>query len=139
MANHRKQYCPKGHDTLLVGRLNGGCMTCRRDASRRRTVEQPVAVHAAIKRWSLANKDRRRDTALRRLYGISLTEYSTRVTSQNGLCLICEVKSALVVDHCHRSGKIRGLLCGTCNRAMGLFQDDPAKLRSAVSYLENAI
>lgn len=136
MANHKKQYCPKGHDTFTVGRLNGSCRICRRDTSRRHTIEQPDAAHAAVKRWAFANKDHIRDTELRRLYGISLVEYKTMEYNQTGKCLICKEIKSLVVDHCHITGKVRGLLCSTCNRAMGLFQDNPTKIRSALMYLE---
>jgi hypothetical protein len=43
----------------------------------------------------------------------------------------------LAVDHCHTTGKVRGLLCSTCNTALGSFQDNPAYLKAAIHYLES--
>ena len=67
--------------------------------------------------------------------------------SQKGRCAICsdiifkhgsiESKNNIAhVDHCHDSGSVRGLLCGTCNSALGKFGDKAAMLRSAITYLE---
>ena len=58
---------------------------------------------------------------------------------QAGLCGICKRPDSsgikLSVDHCHQTGKVRGLLCGNCNRALGLFRDNINLLTNAVSYL----
>ncbi len=62
---------------------------------------------------------------------------------QNGECRICNVKlnknryvgDMAVVDHCHTTGKIRGLLCNSCNRGLGYFRDNPKFLSNAISYL----
>lgn len=64
--------------------------------------------------------------------------------AQSGCCAICsrslvrewQKPNTVAADHCHRTGKTRGLLCATCNRALGSFGDDVHKLRRAVSYLE---
>ena len=60
---------------------------------------------------------------------------------QGWQCKICakDLRGAgrqLQIDHCHKSGKVRALLCGPCNRALGQMHDDPAKLRKAADYLE---
>jgi hypothetical protein len=84
--------------------------------------------------------EKRRDAYLQRTYHISLEEYNAREAAQHGLCLIClrsphgRVK-LLVVDHNHKSGKVRGLLCSECNTALGLFYDDPKTMLAAVAYL----
>ncbi len=60
------------------------------------------------------------------------------VKKQKGLCAICrEVpeKKRLAVDHCHKTGKIRGLLCNLCNMSIGCLRDCPKKARSAARYL----
>jgi len=78
-----------------------------------------------------------RDRHLQKTYGISLVEFERRSEDQLGLCAIClRAKKRLVVDHCHQTGKIRGLLCVSCNRGLGYLCDQPAVIRSAALYLE---
>jgi len=55
---------------------------------------------------------------------------------QEGKCAICfKIMDAPNVDHCHKTGKVRGLLCSLCNKGIGLFHDDIEKLLQAVEYL----
>ena len=73
-------------------------------------------------------------------YGLSVDEYEAMLSAQNGVCKICQKPQegkALAIDHDHKTGKVRGLLCETCNRGIGCLQDDPALLRSAISYIED--
>ncbi len=77
-----------------------------------------------------------RRSHLRRKYGISLEDYQAMADKQNQLCAICGEKKDLHVDHNHASGMIRGLLCGDCNRALGLFSDSTDVLRKAILYLD---
>ena len=81
-----------------------------------------------------------RDSQLRTSYDITLDDYNEMFTKQEGKCAICgnhqsEIKTVLAVDHCHSTGKVRGLLCGNCNRAIGLLKDDIENLRCAILYL----
>jgi len=87
------------------------------------------------------------DRYYQRTYGISLDEYNRLLEEQNHQCAICkqsgfvmkeEHKAKLMVDHCHQSGRVRGLLCHNCNRALGLLQDSRQNLLNAVEYLEGA-
>ncbi len=63
---------------------------------------------------------------------------------QNGQCVICSIDldtrshsaNSVVVDHCHSSGKVRGLLCNECNRGLGYYHDNPVALRNAAKYIE---
>jgi hypothetical protein len=73
-------------------------------------------------------------------YGLTPATYEALRTTQGGVCAICQQapKRLLHVDHCHTSGKVRGLLCGPCNRALGLLNDNAKTLRAAASYLEAA-
>lgn len=78
---------------------------------------------------------------LRRQYGMTLEEYESMAQEQGGVCKICcgpPTSRGLVVDHCHKTGKVRGLLCSTCNTALGQFRDDLWTLYRAVSYLERS-
>lgn len=80
---------------------------------------------------------------LRRVYGISVGEYDDMKRKQNGRCGICDAQEGgwkanagkLVIDHCHRLGVVRGLLCPSCNRGLGQFCDDPSRMMNAVKYL----
>lgn len=68
-----------------------------------------------------------------------LPKYEELKTLQNNVCAICkkeELGKDLAVDHCHKTQKVRGLLCENCNRAIGLFKDDPVVCRAASDYLE---
>lgn len=74
-----------------------------------------------------------------RRYGLSVAVYQDMLAVQGGVCAIClrpPVGRRLSVDHCHETGRIRGLLCHNCNVSLGLMGDSPDRLRSAVAYLE---
>jgi len=105
------------------------------------------------KRDELVQKMRDRHTnnpALYREYhwkkiGVKFTyeEYLAMLLEQNSSCKICkrhesEFKQPLAMDHRHGDDKVRGLLCGPCNRALGLLQDDPDLVEAAANYLRGA-
>jgi len=68
----------------------------------------------------------------------ALERYETLKKAQKGLCAICKQtpKTVLAVDHCHLTGKVRGLLCHQCNLGLGNFKDDEVKLQNAINYLK---
>lgn len=69
--------------------------------------------------------------------GLTTQEYEELVQNQKGCCLICDQPTkSLHVDHCHVTGDIRGLLCGNCNRALGMFRDQVDLLERAIKYLK---
>jgi hypothetical protein len=73
-----------------------------------------------------------------RKYGITVADYDAMLASQDNGCYICgepELHRALSIDHNHRTGKVRGLLCSNHNRALGLLGDDPDLLLKAHAYL----
>jgi len=94
-------------------------------------------------------KHRRRSHYLRSTFGITVEQYDEMHETQNGLCLVCgEPETAvdnrnqnkirrLAVDHCHTTGKVRGLLCQRCNMGIGYFRDNPVLLRAAADYAES--
>lgn len=98
--------------------------TKQRRASRKReeTPEQN-------RKWSLKSK-----------FGITVEQYDATLEKQNGVCAICNktcrTGRRLAVDHCHKTGKVRGLLCAECNNGIGKLNDDPDLLRKAIKYLE---
>ena len=82
------------------------------------------------------------DRSLKRLlkdeYDLSISEYYDMVDSQENLCKICKKESKekrLSIDHCHKTGKVRGLLCQSCNWGLGHFKDDVNLLKKAILYL----
>jgi hypothetical protein len=68
---------------------------------------------------------------------ISQGDYDKMLASQDGRCAICKLEKRLVIDHCHSSGKVRGLLCTTCSTSLGGFFDSPFLLNNACSYLRS--
>ncbi|MET9431965.1 endonuclease VII domain-containing protein [Streptomyces sp. NPDC003036] len=73
---------------------------------------------------------------LMRSYGLTEAEREEMVSSQMGICSICLRRPAVHVDHCHETGKVRGVLCFNCNSAIGKLGDDPDTVRRAAAYLE---
>ena len=90
-------------------------------------------------------EDNKRRTLLAR-YGITLADYMLLSLLQDGKCAICGAKDgdgvenngskSLSVDHDHKDGTVRGLLCNNCNRGVGSLMDSPELLRKAADYLE---
>lgn len=73
-------------------------------------------------------------------YRIGLHAYQLMYADQEGRCAICRAEkdpTRLVIDHNHKTGKIRGLLCGACNTGIGLLKDSPDVLEAAMQYLED--
>jgi hypothetical protein len=83
-----------------------------------------------------ANVKSQRLNLLKR-FGMSWREYELRLALQNGACAICKKKpkSLLCVDHCHVTGKVRGLLCRRCNGGLGFYDDDPIRMQAGADYL----
>ena len=94
---------------------------------------------SVIGRKDNSNYHYRRDYLLQRKYKISLKEYNRVFKNQEGKCLICSEPpkpgSLLVVDHDHKTGIVRGLLCYRCNTAIGLLGDDSELVIKAAQYL----
>lgn len=83
-------------------------------------------------------KDEIRDGRLWSKYKIRLADYERMLDKQGGVCWICQnppVTKRLAVDHCHETGRVRGLLCSSCNRGLAWFIDDPNRLYFASLYL----
>lgn len=72
--------------------------------------------------------------AIYKNYGLSKEEYDSLMFEAK--CKICLSKERLVIDHCHKTGDIRGILCGHCNTGIGMLKDNTKLLQSAISYLQ---
>ena len=80
-----------------------------------------------------------RSRTLYKKYRLTLVEVTQIELRQDGKCAICHEEfneKPFHVDHCHESGKVRGLLCHTCNVGLGSFHDNKTKLLEAINYLE---
>lgn len=75
--------------------------------------------------------------AIKSKYGLSREGYEAMVSAQEGMCALCGERPVKHVDHCHETGRVRGLLCVQCNTGLGKFNDSPELLKKAVEYLED--
>lgn len=91
------------------------------------------------------SREAQRHYGLKRYYGMSREEYNVMLAEQDGKCAICKNEETAIfkgrpkelhVDHCHETGKIRGLLCGCCNGGLGLFKDNVDTILAAIRYLK---
>ena len=84
-------------------------------------------------------KERAHDLSVGRVYGLAPGEYTRLYEEQGGRCYICHLATGktkrLAVDHDHRTGKVRGLLCSPCNRYIGWIRDDPLAFLRGYEYL----
>ena len=98
------------------------------------------AKKAEVKAYQRNNPEVRLAQRLKR-FGIKPGDYRRMLAAQNGCCAICGSDRSdkrgwrLHVDHCHETGRVRGLLCSNCNQGIGKFLDDPDRLERAALYL----
>jgi hypothetical protein len=101
-------------------------------------------VRATQKVWQEANKEKvkakHRDWFMKNMYGLTQEHYNDIYLRQDSSCAICKTEvtppKKLDIDHSHVTGKVRGLLCGDCNRALGLLKDNPDFCFAAGHYLK---
>lgn len=139
----------EGNDELFknfYGRESKYCQYCRDSArksmQRIKTKEQRTEDH---RKWRKGNTEYKRymyEYNLKKQTGLTLAEYEEISNRQEGKCLICQEIppknrfGRLHVDHCHKSKQVRGLLCSSCNTALGLFKDREDLMERAVEYLK---
>lgn len=97
--------------------------------------------HQQYKRESPATPRNRKAEKLQLRYGLTYEQWEQMRENENYSCMICgiteeEIDKKLDVDHCHNSGKVRGILCNPCNNMIGHAKDNLAVLQAAVTYLE---
>lgn len=136
--------------------LASRCKPCKRDyytspASKHRsklrmraalaaaTPEQREIIRQRRREWGAKNKDWLKDYQLKTDYSLTLEQYNAMLKEQGGLCAICEKPQVngkpLFVDHNHKNGKIRGLLCMSCNRNL-VVVDDSELHQKTIKYAE---
>ena len=129
-------------------KCNGGlvyyCKKCDNEKRKAYHEKHKKKVAANRKQYYELNKDKIRSRMLLKLYGIDSEEYDRLLQLQDGTCAICKQPEThklrgkippLSVDHNHDTGGVRGLLCNTCNRAIGFFHDDHKLLKEAAWYV----
>lgn len=123
--------------TGLPNAVQSYCKACNAEVARERRARRHPSHQAAINRRS----------KLKRNYGLTLEQYEQMRSAQGGLCAICGTGDpggrgghvgSFVVDHCHDTGKIRGLLCHACNTGIGSLRDSVEVLASAIGYLSRS-
>lgn len=109
------------------------CSTCKSSERRRqiRTINDPEKLSAI--------REQQRKHRLKTKYGITPDEYDVLLQSQDGVCDICKRPNKkeifMPVDHNHKTGAVRGILCEACNKAIGLFEESEISLHNAVEYI----
>lgn len=105
--------------------------------------EHREKLRAEAKKWQASNPEKRFAQRLS-VYGMTAEGYRSMLESQNGGCAICAAtvsgdrrSDRLHVDHCHTTGRVRGLLCSACNLGIGKFGDDPERLFRASEYIRS--
>lgn len=116
-------------DPAGLARYSSICADCRKARGKKYTSKRSKKP---------LTKEKRREYRLRYLYGLSLTDYDDLLQAQNGLCALGCGKEARVVDHCHETGKVRGLLCTGCNTTIGKMGDTIEKVQRIIMYLEKS-
>ena len=125
----------------------------RRYASKKETIlakrcadrlANPAKVRARDRAYQAANPEKFRGYWLKRKYGMTPSDLDALFDVQGRVCAICKTddppkqgrqRKLWHVDHCHKTGVVRGILCGHCNRALGSFRDNPELLHAAIEYL----
>jgi Recombination endonuclease VII len=118
------------------------CAECGTDISDQRRDKTFCSTKCASKTLNRERPEIRLRHRLKKQYGLTIEGYQELLDSQGGVCAICgtdEIRGfgkRLAVDHCHDTNKVRGILCGNCNRGIGAFAHEPARLEAALRYLK---
>lgn len=117
------------------------CSTCGEHKPKEAFVREPKSKDGRARQCKPCFAKRAKPARLRRKYALTPEALAAMHTAQAGMCAICggpPDHRGLVIDHCHATGNVRGLLCNHCNSLLGMARDDVARLRSAIEYLQGA-
>lgn len=130
-------------DSRYRGGYQHQCKACKYKVSEEWRKRNRESVNAKQREYQRANPDVARRSWVKKKYGMTWDEYQSMVFTHDNRCGVCwrtadeaEPGRLLSVDHCHETGRVRGLLCGGCNRALGLLQDDVLRIRKLAEYVE---
>lgn len=116
------------------------CKPCQNAAIADWKRRNPDKVAAGAKRWRSHQPEYAFAWNLRKQFGMELEDYERLLSKQGGQCAICGKSPGvrrLAVDHDHKTGRVRGLLCGSCNTALGKLGDTAEGLTRAIQYLQS--
>lgn len=121
-------------------KLQINCKSCKREQAKICYHKKPEHYKRKSNNWIKKNPEKNKHYSLKAAFNLTIEEYNELLIKQNYKCIICErhqneFKLKLAVDHCHKSGKIRGLLCGGCNTSLGNMKDNVFWLQNAINYL----
>lgn len=141
MKDGHRNECKLCFKQLAKARYDSATAVQRMKEWRERNPERHKAYQAEYRRRP-DRKRAMRDLYYRRTFGISADEFDAMLEAQGGVCAICrqrpEREASLHVDHCHRTGRIRGILCVNCNQGIGKLGEDPELFRRAAEYLSGS-
>ena len=141
-AEWKSKYCTACKEVRKAERREAGKLRSREE---RLDPVRNAKILLTVAAYQARHPDRIRESGKRtrakrkphlRLYGLSKIAFETMVAQQNFCCAICGRKRKLGVDHDHLTGNVRALLCGSCNRGLGLFGESVERLAQAIIYLE---
>lgn len=120
--------------------LYAQCKTCHKQRVNAWADANRGSLKTYLKNWQKKNPGKlaayQRKARYKNKYGITVEEAEALLKSQGGKCKICRRKPKMQhIDHCHKTGTVRGVLCGPCNTGLGHFGDDPDRLKAAAAYL----
>ena len=135
--------CPHGHGTLRYSR-NYACVVCQKLRCDRWKSANPGRVREVRRVWAdkVNLPERERWQQIKKKYGLSLEQFNEMLAIQAGCCAICRDsfgEETPRVDHDHKTGMVRGLLCHPCNVAIGLFKESVPSLANAITYLSGKV
>lgn len=105
----------------------------RRIGRKKSYIKRKEKINKKEKEYKMLNPEAFKSRKLKHRYGITLKDFERRLIIQNGLCALCKDKKAVDVDHCHETGRVRGLLCRGCNVGLGQLGDNINGLLKAIN------
>lgn len=120
--NKRRIYCSATCNTKHNRKIN--------------PIQQEKARKRSREHYRRLSPEKRKDSKLKNRYGISLEIFNEMIKAQNGKCIICETETKLIVDHSHKTGIVRDLLCNSCNGVVGYCKENIKILQNTIKYIE---
>ena len=115
------------------------CVKCKKEYDKEYRTDNSMSIKQTKREDYLNNKESRKSRAMdnhfKKTYGLTSKQVQELKDKQQGLCALCKDRKAISVDHCHKTGRVRGVLCRQCNTGIGQLNDDPKLLKAAVRYL----